>query len=103
MLFLEGTLEDDADRARVLEALRRQKGNRTATEREFNCTEIPSLFGGRSTETTAAEDNLLATQIRAMWSARLRDLFPDREFAVELQLPEEEGSGEIAVVFYERR
>lgn len=101
MVFLEGTVEDESDRQRVLEALRRNGGHRARTEQSFNSVEIPSLFGGRAGETTEEEDELLAFQICAMWSARLRGLFPDRDFCVEVQ-PANEGGGEIAVRFYQR-
>lgn len=100
MVFLEGTIEDESDRQRVQEAVHHYKGDRMKTEQSFNTIEIPSLFGGRATETTEEEDELLASQICAMWTARLRELFPHRVFSVEV-VPADE-TGEIAVRFYQR-
>ena len=100
MVFLEGTIEDESDRQRLLEALHRY-GDRTKTEQSFNTVEIPSLFGRRSTETTDEEDEYLANRICTMWTARLRELFPDRKFFVEV-LPADESGGEISIRFYQR-
>ena len=100
MVFLEGTIEDESDRQRVRDAVHRYEGDRVKTEQSFNTMEIPSLFGGRATETTEEEDEFLASQICAMWTARLRELFPSRVFSVEV-VPADE-TGEIAVRFYQR-
>jgi len=100
MVFLEGTIEDESDRQRVRDALRRYGGNRVQTEQSINTVEIPPLFGGRAGETTDGEDAFLASLICATWAARLRELFPDRAFAVEM-VPADE-TGEIAVRFYQR-
>jgi hypothetical protein len=100
MIFLEGTIEDESDRQRVREAFRQYGGDRTKTEQSFNSVEVPSLFGGRAAETTEREDEFLASRICAMWTARLRELFPDRRFVVEMQRADETG-GEIAVRFYQ--
>lgn len=100
MVFLEGAIEDESDRQRVREAVHLYEGDRVKTEQSFNTIEIPSLFGGRATETMNEEDEFLASQICAMWTARLRELFPSRVFSVEVVPPDE--AGEIAVRFYQR-
>jgi hypothetical protein len=100
MVFLEETIEDPSDQQRVREALRRYDGDQVRTEQSFNTVELPSLFGGRAMETTDEEDEILASQICATWRARLGELFPMRAFSVEV-VPAD-GTGEIAVRFYQR-
>ena len=102
MTFLDGTVDDDSGRTRVLEALATYEGDRAETERSFNNVEIPSLFGRLSGESTDDEDTQLAEQICSMWGARLRQLFPDRAYVVEVQPATDEGD-EIAVMFYRKR
>jgi hypothetical protein len=101
MVFLEQTIEDEADRQRVLETLQRHGGDQGKTEQAFNTIEVPPLFGRRADETTNSEDESLALRLSAMWSARLREAFPARAFTVEV-LPADESTGEdTAVRFYQ--
>jgi hypothetical protein len=101
MVFLEDSIEDDDDRRRVREALAHYGGDVMKTEKSFNTIEVTALFGSHF-DTTEEEDRLLVAQICLMWSARLREQFPHRRFAVEIQSPTEQGD-ELSVCFYQSR
>lgn len=102
MVFLKETIEDDDDKDRLDEALERYGGDKTKTEQSFNITEIPSLFGKNLAETTDEEDFVLAERLAEMWQHRLRLIYPDRKFTVQILSAEETG-GEVGVVFYTER
>lgn len=99
MIFLDGTIEDETDAQGVQEALIKYEGDRMKTEQAFNTIEIPWLFGGHAGETTDEEDVFLASRICEMWAVRLRELFPDRKFKVEV-VPANQ-TEEISVRFYQ--
>jgi hypothetical protein len=99
MVFLKDRIEDD--RSAVLKVLEQYEGNRPKTEQDFNLLEIPSnIFGKKMGETTEEEDRYLAEILVEMWQCRLRMLFPNRSFKVELLTAEETG-GEIGILFYQ--
>jgi hypothetical protein len=102
MVFLKETIEDDDDKARLNEALKRYEGDKTKTEKSFNIAEIPSLFGKNLAETTDEEDLVLAERLAEMWEHRLRIIYPDRKFAVKILSAEETG-GEIGISFSTER
>jgi len=102
MVFLKETIEDDNDKARLDEVLKRYEGDKTKTEQSFNITEIPSLFGKKLAETTDEEDIVLAKRLAEMWQHRLRIVYPDRKFTVQILSAEETG-GEVGVSFYTER
>ncbi len=103
MIFLKGSVEDEEDRRRLADALKRYGGDRARTEQAFNLVEVPSLlFTTRKGETTEDEDRWLAQRLAVMWRACLRHGYPDRDFVVEVLDPEETG-GEVGVIFYQRR
>lgn len=99
MVFLQDAIEDSEDKSRLSEVLLRYKGDKAKVEQAFNIIEIPSLFGGASSESTDEEDLLLANRLKEMWSCRLRTIFSDREFSVRTLSAAETG-GELAVMFY---
>ncbi len=99
MVFLRETIEDDADKKRLYEALDRYEDNKIKTEQSFNLVEIPSLFGRNSAETTEEEDMYLADRLAEMWRYKLAAVFPNREFVIKVLSPEETG-GELALIFY---
>src|SRR5215468_948910 len=101
MVFLKDWMEDEDDRSRVLKVLEQNEGNRPKTEQDFNLIEIPpDIFGKKMGETTEEEDRYLAEILIEMWQCRLRMLFPNRNFKVELLTAEETG-GEMGVLFYQ--
>jgi hypothetical protein len=102
MVFLEGTFEDEADSLRLREAIERYGGDLGRVEQSFNFHELDLLFGGLQ-GTSQDDDEWLAERLTAMWKARLRDLFPNREFLVEVVRPEPSEGHELGVIFYERR
>jgi len=103
MVFMEGTIENEEDRQRLVYALEEYNKDRTLTEQAFNVVEVPSdLFGRRATETTEEQDYWLAERLAEMWRARLHLLYPTHEFVVELLEPKEIG-GEVGIVFYQLR
>ena len=103
MTFLKESVENEDDRQRLADALKRYEGDRTQTEQSFNLFEIPSmLFTTRAGETIEEEDLWLAQRLAEMWRACLRHRYPDRNFVVEVLDPHDTG-GEVGVIFYERR
>jgi hypothetical protein len=101
MIFLKESVEDDADRARVREALGHQQ-DRAAIESSFNLKEMHELFGPRINETTDDEDQVLMTKLREMWDARLNAVYNERRFIVTVVQPEENG-GNLGITFYQHR
>ena len=101
MVFLKDWIEDEDDRSRVLKVLEQNEGNRPKTEQDFNLIEIPpDIFGKKMGEITEEEDRYLAEILIEMWQCRLRMLFPNRNFKVELLTAEETG-GEMGILFYQ--
>jgi hypothetical protein len=101
MVFLKGTIEDDEDRKRLKEVFEQYTGDIARTEEDFNLVEVPSdLFGRRAAETTEEQDRWLAKRLAEMWDARLKLLYPEREFVVKVLAPEETG-GDIGIVFFQ--
>jgi len=102
MIFLKETIVDDDDKNRLVEALEHYDGNKTKTEQSFNLTEIPSLFGKNLAETTDEEDMVLAERLAEMWQHRLKMIYPDRKFMVQVLSAKETGD-EVGIVFYTER
>lgn len=102
MVFMTDTVEDAADQERIQAALQRNSGNRMLVERSFNLREVEDLFGARIGESTDTEDQALMMTLREMWEARLKSLYPDRQFKV-LVIPPSETGGTVGVTFYECR
>jgi hypothetical protein len=102
MVFLEGTFEDESDMRRLREAIERYSGDPESVEESFNFHELDLLFGGLQ-GTSAEDDDLLAERLTAMWKARLRDLFSNRQFLVEVVRPDPSEGHELGVVFHEHR
>lgn len=99
MIFLNSTVENEDDVARVRNTLRQYGGDKRKTEMAFNLIEVPALFGGRSGETTDAQDVWLAETLAEMWKSRLHSMFPDKRFQVSIVHPEESGA-ELSVLFH---
>jgi hypothetical protein len=57
MVFLKQMIEDEDDKARLSQALKRFNGDKTQVEKSFNLVEIPYLFGKRLMESTDDEDD----------------------------------------------
>lgn len=102
MIFMSETIEDDGDRSRLDDALKRYGGDKTKTEQSFNVIEIPSLFGKSLSETTDEEDFMLAQQWAEMWQHRLQSAYPNRKFTLQILSAEDTG-GETRVIFYTAR
>lgn len=100
MVFLEGAFEDEEDMRRLREALDRYGGDREQVERSFNFHELDLLFGGLA-GTSEQEDEWLAEQIVRLWRARLDDLFPTKQFRVEVVRPTPSEGHEIGVIFFQ--
>lgn len=100
MIFLKSTVEDDEDINRIRRTLHSFHGDSMRTEMAFNLVEIPSIFGGKSGETTDEEDQWLADTIAEMWKWRLESEFPEKCFEVRVESPDDTGA-EIAVVFFQ--
>jgi hypothetical protein len=99
MIFHQGVIEDEHDRARIRTALS-EFSTRQDVEQSFNQFMIPDAFFSAGLSTTTDEENMcLAERIAEMWNARLSRLFPNKQCIVELQLPEETGEGPTIVVY----
>lgn len=59
-------------------------------EESFNWVEIPFLFVDE--KSSDEHDRLLAEVVAEAWRGRLKHLFPERRFIVELMLPEKTGT-----------
>ncbi len=103
MVFLESDVEDQEDKGRILSALKHNKGDKTATEKSFNTIEISSLFGKYLGDTDDTQDQYLAASIAKLWKYRLKDLFPNIDFRVELLSSDQKPEDEVGVVFYQVR
>jgi len=101
MIFLKEDVENDEQVGDVREAFQHYGQNRQQTEKSFNRIDVPHLFGARIGDTTDEEDLWLATRLAEMWRCRLRELYPDRRFSVEVAIPEGDSAEEIGVLFYE--
>ena len=102
MVFRRDVLEDELDASRIGECLRRYDGDRAKTEASFNLLEIPSsVFGRRSGESSDDVDSKLAELLGETWRARLRSVFPERSFVVEVDTSPP--NGEATVTFYQAR
>jgi len=100
MVFRKATVEDEDDRRRIREALRRSGGDRLGTEKSFNLVEVPcGIFSRGATETNDEVDRFLVETLVEMWKCRLGLVFPESEFVVEA-VPPEENAGEWGVTFY---
>jgi hypothetical protein len=100
MTFLPFVVEDDDDRTRILKRFE-VLNDKTQVEREFNLTEVASLFGRRRAETTVEEDDLLARYLAEIWASKLKAEFPARLF--DVRVVESSSDMEIAVTLYEQR
>jgi hypothetical protein len=101
MILLKDGVEDDADRARVRDALDKSNGDRAFVERSFNLRQVEDLFGSRINDTSDAEDCLLAALLREMWQCRVCSLYPRTQFHV-LVVPPEETGGSVGVTIYQK-
>jgi hypothetical protein len=98
MIFHQGSIEDEADRSRIREALS-QFSSRKEVEESFNQFMLPDAFFSSGLSTTTDEENIfLAERMAEMWRARLAQLFPNKKCVVEVQLPEETKEGPTIVV-----
>ena len=88
------------DRAQEFRAAKAKGRSLAAVEASFNSIEVPYLFSNR--DSTDEEDTLLANKIEEAWRARLKCLYPKREFVVATLSPEKTGSV-VGVQFYEIR
>ena len=88
MVFLKETVEDDDDRERIRQTLARNAGDKSKTERSFNCHDFEELFGSRLSDATTNECRLLAEKLCEMWRARLESLWPTQSFRVDVVQPE---------------
>ena len=108
MVFLKDlVLEDEEDVRQVRRSLEVNHGDRVRTEKGFNYVEVVHLFGTspllESWRESLDERDLhlwLAGLLRDMWGARLRSLYPERSFTVEVVDDTEQG-GEIYVGFHQ--
>jgi hypothetical protein len=100
MIFLEGTIATDEDKDRLANASSQYR-SRDEIEKAFNLIDVPFMLFSRGRENANERDLMfLADQIRTMWSLRLKQLYPTREFVVEVWDAAKTGS-EIGVVFYQ--
>ncbi len=100
MVFLKSAVENDDDKRRLEEALKRYGRDLVKTEQSFNLVEVPYLFGRRMGETDEEEYGWLAEILCEIWRCRLRTLFPGRSFKVEV-LELGQGDREPALIFYQ--
>ncbi len=73
------------------------------TERAFNFVEVPELFadpGGEMDEDLCEE---IISSMCAMWSARLRELYPGRVFHFERSPADDKTGEEAGFLFWEER
>lgn len=101
MIFLKDVIEDEADIQRVRNAIEKYAGDKKIVEHSFNFVEIPSLFGGNSGDTSDEEDYWLATQLAEMWALKLKILYPEKTFEVNILLPTETGN-ELGIEFFQK-
>ena len=99
MVFRKDVVEDESDRERVRKAVCTPGWNLAKVEAGFNIVEVPHLFGKRGGEGSDDLDCDLARVIGEMWYARLQQVFPNRKFTVEVDIP----SDEPTVTFYQER
>ena len=90
MIFLSTILESEDDRSRVRAAI--SKGaSKAEIEKSFNTFDISSdFFASCRASMTEAEEDTLAERMAEMWRARLKQLFPTRDFDVEVAYPPDE-------------
>ena len=101
MVFLKHVAEE-LEKDAIYKTLQHFDRDLTKTEKSYNLFEVSVAFGKAAGETTEDEDHWLATQIAGMWSCRLKILYPERHFIVEV-LEAEETGGEIGILFYQQR
>ena|ERR1700726_16404 len=101
MIFMAGSFEDEDDLSRLSQALATYGGDRLKTEKSFNLFTISSLFGRRIGETTDEEDGCLLERLAQMWHSRLRQVFPERCFVVEVLADQQTGEGP-GIIFYQQ-
>lgn len=100
MVFLKETIEDEDDRRRVREGLKRYGGDKPRTEQSFNLVEVPcGIFSRGAAESSDEVDRFLVEKLVELWKCRLAVEFPEQEFVVEA-IPPEENAGERGVTFY---
>ena len=102
MVLLKESVEDEADRARVMDAMQRKGGDRAFVEYSFNMREVEDIFGRRIGDSTDAEDLVLVEKLCAMWQCRLREVYPGLTFSV-LVVPPESTGGSVGITFYQPR
>jgi hypothetical protein len=101
MVFLKESMEDEDDHRRLKEAIARYGGDRKQVEQAFNRVEVETLFTPRADDASDEEYEALVRRIAEMWSSKLHQQFPDRRFAIEVDL-EVPTTGELAVIFYQQ-
>jgi len=99
MIFHQGAIEDEEDRAQIRIAMSKFS-TRQEVEQSFNQFLIPDDLFAAGLSTTTEEENLyLAERIAEMWKVRVTRLFPTRKCVVELQLGDETQEGPTIVVY----
>lgn len=101
MVFRDVDVETEEDRSRVRAALDRY-GSTLEVERSFNWVDVGILFAPKNYGSSSEEDRQLAEILREVWSAKLRQDFPDRTFTTEVIPPDVTG-GSYGVRFFENR
>lgn len=101
MVFRDVDVESPEDRQLVGDALDRLE-SKTNVERSFNWMDVGALFAPRNGESTDDDDKQLAGLLCEIWSLKLRNDFPGRDFTTEV-VPTHETGGSYGVRFYENR
>jgi hypothetical protein len=96
MVFLSDAVEDVEDLARVKRVLAHYKGDKKSTQLDMNRYEIAEMFGRRTGDTTAQEDECLARIMATTWTAKLQTEFPRR---IQVKVEISDGAG-AAIVFW---
>jgi hypothetical protein len=97
LLHRAAETEDEFNRFR---RFKDAKGKRAA-EASFNFVEVPYLFRPAGRDLSDEEDETLAEMIAASWRGWLCQLYPGRQFEVEVLSPEVTGSV-VGIQFSER-
>ncbi len=101
VVLLEGAIESDDDRDRLLGSLARHRGSTIEVQKEWNFHEVSSLFGGL-VGVSDGDYKKLVQRVSEMWQARLVDQFPSKVFVVEVVRAAPSDGHDSGVLFYER-
>lgn len=101
MVFWVGQVEESPDRRASV--VRHYRGDLTQSEISFNFIDIPELFTDDPDDLPEVLWRDLAGILCDCWKARLKSLFPERQFKVEvIETGPKEGST-IGIQFYQLR